>query len=98
MGSDSKEGRVMSYKVEFSETASKQYTKLDKFTQKLIAAYINKNLNGTDNPRRVGKPLKGSLRGLWRYETGDYRLVCDIRDNALLILVVKMGHRREVYR
>jgi mRNA interferase RelE/StbE len=86
------------YRIEFSDAAEKQFLKLDEFTRKQIQKYINKNLRGTDNPRKHGKALKGTLRGLWRYETGKYRLVCEIKDGKLCILVVKVGHRREVYR
>jgi len=86
------------YRVEFSKTADKQYSKLDARTRQMIEDYIDRNLEGTDNPRRLGKALKGTLRSLWRYETGKYRLICEIKDNALLILVIKTGHRREVYR
>ena len=86
------------YKPEFTATAEKQFYKLDNFTQQMIARFINRYLDGTDNPRRVGKALKGGLRGLWRYEVGKYRLICEIKDDKLCILVVKMGHRREVYR
>jgi mRNA interferase RelE/StbE len=85
------------YRIKFAETASKQFYKLDAFTQKMIQKYINKNLNGTDNPRRFGKVLKGAFSGMWRYEVGKYRLVCDIQDGVFCILVIKVGHRREVY-
>jgi len=82
------------YRIAFSDTADKQFQKLDSFTQAMISKYINKNIKGTDNPRRYGKPLKGTMRGLWRYETGKYRLICEIQDGVLCILVVKIGHRR----
>lgn len=85
------------YHVEFTQTAEKQFVKLDKFTQGMLRSFINKNLDGTDNPRRIGKPLKGNLRGLWRYEAGKYRLICNIEDDKLLILLVKVGHRRKIY-
>ena len=86
------------YHIEFTEIAEKQFSKLDKFTQGMLQKYINRNLNGTDNPRRFGKALQGKYKGLWRYDTGKYRLVCNIEDNILRILVIKVGHRREVYR
>jgi mRNA interferase RelE/StbE len=85
------------YRVEFTQTADKQFAKLDKYTQGMLRTFINKNLEGTDNPRQIGKPLKGNLRGLWRYEAGKYRLLCNIEDGVLQILVVKVGHRRNVY-
>jgi len=86
------------YRSEFTETSRKQLSKLDKFTQGMIIKFIEQNLDGTDNPRKLGKALKGQYKGLWRYDTGKYRLICNIEDNVLRILVVKVGHRREVYR
>jgi len=86
------------FHVEFTETANKQFSKLDKFTQRQLAKFINENLKDTENPRRLGKALKGEYKGLWRYDTGKYRLICNIEDKILRILVVKVGHRREVYR
>jgi len=93
-------GHIMSavFHVEFSETATKQFLKLDKFTQTQLQKFINKNLEGINDPRKLGKALKGNYKGLWRYDTGKYRLICNIEDNILRILVVKVGHRREVYR
>jgi len=86
------------YCVEFTDEARKQFLKLDKFTQKQLQRYINRNLNGTDNPRQYGKALKGEYKGLWRYDVGKYRFICNIEDGILRILVVKIGHRRDVYR
>jgi len=86
------------YHVQFTSEAEKQFLKLDRFTQKQLQRYINKNLSGTNNPRQSGKTLKGEYKGLWRYDVGKYRLICNIEDNVLRILVVKVGHRREVYR
>lgn len=51
-----------------------------------------------EDPRQLGKPLQGRLSELWCYRVGDYRLVCELRDEALVVLVVRIGHRREVYR
>jgi len=86
------------YRVAFSEQAKKQFKKLDKFTQQVLGKYIDKYLDSANNPRQYGKALKGTMQGLWRYEIGKYRLVCEIQDNVLCILVVKVGHRREIYR
>jgi len=86
------------YHIEFSGQAKKQFKKLDKHTQQMIGKYIDKNLESVDNPRKYGKALAGTLRGLWRYEVGKYRLICEIKDGVLQILVLKIGHRREVYR
>ncbi len=88
----------MIYNIEFSDQAFKEFGKLDKYTQKLIYAWIKKHLEFSTNPRTQGKPLSGDKSGLWRYRVGDYRLLCLIKDDKLIILVIKIGHRRDVYK
>ena len=89
----------MTYTLEFSQKAEKQFDKLDRYAQEQIAAYIKKYFGNTpQDPRSHGRPLTGKLKGYWRYEIGKYRLVCDIQDNVCKVLVVKTGHRREIYR
>lgn len=85
------------YEVIYDKKMQKQVTKLDKHTRRIIKAWIEKNLQGTDNPRQYGKPLKGALSHLWRYRIGDYRLIVEIQDEKLIILAVGIGHRREIY-
>lgn len=87
----------MKYEVELSERFKKEFRKLDKYTQKMIRAWINKNLVGTENPRLHGKGLTANRSGQWRYRIGDYRLICNINDNKLIILALSVGHRRDVY-
>ena len=86
------------WRIEVSETANKQLSKLDKTEAKRITSFLRQRLATLDNPRSSGKALSGPLGGLWRYRVGDYRLLCEIQDNVLCILVVKIGNRREVYR
>ena len=86
----------MKYEVELSERFKKEFRKLDKYTQKMIRAWINKNLVGTENPRLHGKGLTANHSGQWRYRIGDYRLICNINDNKLIILALSVGHRRDV--
>lgn len=88
----------MIYKIEFSDEAFKEFGKLDKYTQKLIDAWIRKHLETNENPISIGKPLVGSKSGQWRYRVGDFRLLCLIQDDRLIILVIKIGHRRDVYK
>ncbi len=88
----------MIYKIEFSDEAFKEFGKLDKYTQKLIDAWIRKHLETNENPRSIGKPLVGNKSGQWRYRVGDFRLLCLIQDDRLIILVIKIGHRRDVYK
>ena len=64
-----------------------------------ILKFLFERLHRLENPRSIGAPLEGQqFRDLWRYRVGDYRVICSIRDERLLVLVVKIGHRREVYR
>lgn len=85
------------YNVELSERFKKEFRKLDKYTQKMIRAWINKNLLYCSDPRQHGKGLTANRSGQWRYRIGDYRLICEINDNELIILALSVGHRREIY-
>ena len=85
------------YRVQYTESAIKQLKKIDKYTRKLIYAWIDKNLQGCTDPRVHGKGLKSNRAGQWRYRIGDYRLICEIQDKEITILVLEVGHRREVY-
>ena len=87
----------MKYKVIFTEGAKKQLKKLDKHIGILIITWIRKNLEGTENPRLHGKSLTGDKSGKWRYRIGDYRLICEIQDNTITILVLEIGHRKNIY-
>lgn len=87
----------MSFVVRVSDIALKQLSKLDKPVQKLILSWINKNLQGCNNPRIKGKGLAGNHSGEWRYRVGDYRIIADIQDSELIILVIAVGHRKNIY-
>lgn len=87
----------MQYKVVFSERAKKQLTKLDKHISALIIGWLEKNIQNCDNPRAHGKALVGDKSGQWRYRVGEYRLICEIKDNEVLVLILNIGHRRERY-
>ena len=86
------------YRVEFTEKALKALKKLDRYTALLITAWIRKNLEGCTNPRQHGKGLVGDKSGQWRYRVGDYRLLADIQDERVIILILNVGHRRDIYR
>ncbi len=86
------------YRVETSERFDKEFRKLDKYTQKMIRSWINKNLVDCKNPRDKGKGLSANRSGQWRYRIGDYRLICTIEDDRLVILAMTIGHRRDVYK
>lgn len=85
------------YNVMLSERFKKEFKKLDHYTQKIIRAWIDRNLVETENPGLHGKGLTSNRSGQWRYRIGDYRLICTIDDNELIILALTIGHRRAVY-
>lgn len=87
----------MTYKVEYTEQAIKELRKIDKHTQFFILAWIEKNLVDCENPRQHGKGLTANRSGQWRYRVGDYRIIAEIEDDKVIILVLTVGHRREVY-
>lgn len=86
------------YRVEFTEKALKALKKLDRYTALLITAWIRKNLEGCANPRQHGKGLLGDKSGQWRYRVGDYRILAEIKDDKIIILILNVGHRREIYK
>ena len=88
----------MAWTIEYTETARKQLRKLDKQTARQIVDFMDGRITPLEDPRSTGKALVGVLGGLWRYRVGDYRVICEIRDGALVTLVVRIGNRREVYR
>ena len=87
----------MKYKVEFSKRAKKQLEKLDKQIASLILGWIRKKLDGCSNPRIYGKSLLGDKSDLWRYRIGSYRLLCKIEDKKVTILILEVGHRKNIY-
>jgi len=87
----------MSYKLEFTEDTLKQLKKLDKHQARLITQWLYINVDGADDSRQKGKGLIANLSGLWRYRIGQYRVICKIEDDRLVVLALNVGHRREVY-
>lgn len=88
----------MAWKIKYLESVQKSIRKIDKQDQKRIKKYMESQIAKTENPREFGKPLKGSHSNLWRYRVGQYRIICTIDDGAVTILVVRIGHRKEVYK
>ena len=89
------------YEVKFTESAEKDLKKLSKTNKaiaKLIKKWILENLIGTQNPKQRGKALTGNLKGLWRYRVGSYRIVAEIKDDVLLILIIEISDRKETYK
>ena len=87
----------MTYNIETTTRFDREFQKLDRYTRRMIKAQIEKNLVNCSDPRHHGKGLVSNRSGQWRYRIGDYRLICEIRDNELIILALSVGHRREVY-
>ena len=87
----------MKYQVKTTPRFDKEFRKLDRYTMKMIKSWIQKNLIDSDNPRAKGKGLTANRSGQWHYRIGDYRLICHINDNELVILALSVGHRREIY-
>lgn len=88
----------LAWQIEFTETSLKQLKKLDKVATKRILDFIKARIATHNDPRVLGKALQGKSLGMyWRYRVGDYRLICDIQDHKLVILVVEVGHRKDVY-
>ena len=87
----------MAWTIEFGPRARRALKKLDRRAAGRIAAFAE-SLEARDDPRSTGKALAGELAGFWRYRVGDYRLICRIEDDRLVILVLEAGHRREIYR
>ncbi len=86
----------MTYRVETTERFDREFKKLDRYTQRMLKAWIDRRLSGCDDPRRYGKGLSANRSGQWRYRIGDYRLICQINDHTLVILALTVGHRRTV--
>ncbi len=87
------------YEVRFSPDAEKDLSKLEQQTAKRIVKFLHERIANIDNPRALGKALKGEELGkYWRYRVGDYRIICEIQDNQLVVLVITVGHRRDIYR
>lgn len=88
----------MAYKIKLTKTAEKELSKLDKQTAVRIVKFLRERLSVSDNPKSSGKQLLGSMCLFWRFRVGDYRIICDIKDDELVILSLRIGHRKEVYK
>ncbi len=87
----------MSWAYSFEASALKELKKLGPQAAREILGFLDERMASTEDPRTFGKPLKGDLKGLWRYRVADYRLICSIQDQRLVVLVLKVGHRRDIY-
>ena len=88
----------MTWTIEYTKTAATQLRKLDRQAARRILDYLDGKIAPLENPRTRGKALSGPLGELWRYRVGDYRVLCEIQDNSMRILVITADHRRQVYK
>jgi mRNA interferase RelE/StbE len=86
------------WRVEFDHDAARDLRKFGETARRDIVRYLRTRIATAEDPRRFGKPLLGDMKGLWRYRVGDYRIVAKIEDDRFVVLVLTVGHRREVYR
>ncbi len=87
----------MAWQIEFDQAAEKELSKLDRQAQKDILEFLKKRVGARENPRDFGEALRKNLSGLWKYRVGDYRVIAEIQDQRLVVLVVRVGHRSRVY-
>ena len=88
----------MAWTIEYAETAKKQLRKLDRLAARRILDFMDERVAESDDPRGIGKALKGPLGDLWRYRVGDFRVICEIQDGVLTVLVLHGSNRLEGYR
>jgi mRNA interferase RelE/StbE len=87
----------LTWTIEYTKAAKQPLSKLDKPTARRFADYLDKRVASQKDPRVLGKALTGILSDYWRYRVGDYRVLCDIKDEEIIVLVLRIGHRSEVY-
>ena len=85
------------WRLEFSKRADKQLSKMDPGVRRVIVAWLLKNIDGCIDPRAHGKGLTANRSGKWRYRVGDYRVLCEVGDDELIVLAIEIGHRRDIY-
>ena len=87
----------LAWKIEVTETAKKQLSKLDHQVQAEIVTYLRERIQTDEDPRRFGAPLRKELASRWKYRVGDYRIICEIQADTILVLVLMVGHRSKIY-
>jgi mRNA interferase RelE/StbE len=88
----------MAWQIDFDPAAERELNKLDKPVRHRILKFLCERVGKLDDPRRIGQRLQGSLSEFWKYRVGDYRLICSLEDARLVVLILSIGHRREVYK
>ena len=88
----------MDWTIEFEQDAIRQLNRLDKSVRRRVVQFLDSRAVASDDPRQLGKALHGELAGLWRYRVGDYRLICLLEYERRVVTLVRVEHRRDVYR
>jgi mRNA interferase RelE/StbE len=88
----------MAWRIEFDPAAVKELEKLDKTVERRIVKFLRDRVANLEDPRQIGGSLQGTRSGLWKYRVGDYRVICSLEHDRLVVLVLQVGHRREVYK
>jgi mRNA interferase RelE/StbE len=89
----------LAWTIKIEDSAAKELKKIDKTDARRILKFLDERVAMLENARSIGESLKGpQLGNFWKYRVGDYRIICDIQDSVLLILVLRIGNRREIYR
>ncbi|WP_311481411.1 type II toxin-antitoxin system RelE/ParE family toxin [uncultured Anaerococcus sp.] len=88
----------MTYRLVVSENVRKKIKKMDKHLGLMLAKDMKAKLDCLEDPRRFGKALQGEFKGLWRYRIGAYRVICQIRDDELIVLAIDLGHKKDIYK
>lgn len=87
----------MAWRIEFETEAKKEFALLDRQVQERIRRFLRERIAISKNPRDFGEPLRRNLSGLWKYRVGDYRIIAEIAEEKVLVVVLRIGHRRKVY-
>jgi mRNA interferase RelE/StbE len=88
----------VAWRIEYLRSAQKSVDRLDPKVRARIRDYLRNRVASLDNPRTMAKPLKGPLLTYWRFRVGDWGIICDIQDDRLVVLVISIGHRNDVYQ
>jgi len=89
--------KTLTWTVEFDDAAAKELRKLDRQAQQEILRYFRERIATDEDPQRFGKPLARDMTGLWRYRVRDYRMICHIENDKLVVLILRVGHRKDIY-
>jgi mRNA interferase RelE/StbE len=88
----------LGWRIDYTEGARRTLKSLDSAVSARILKFMDERVGALDDPTQIAERLRGGLAAYWRYRVGDYRIICDIRKQVLTVVVIEIGHRREIYR